>query len=53
MTDIPTKPLLNETVVNVAEEYHEVVTDAERFAFLPRGMEYQRDGVNNLDEFIE
>lgn len=53
MTDVPTEPLLNENVVEVAEEYHEVATDAERFAFLPRGIKYQKDGIDDLDEFVE
>lgn len=53
MTDIRMDSLVNDTVGEVADEYHEVATSAEKFAFLPRGIEYQKEGIDNLDEFLD
>lgn len=53
MSESPEDALVHSSVVDVADDYHEVVTDAERFSFLPRGIEYQRDSIESLSNFID
>lgn len=44
---------MNETVRDFAETYTEVVRSCERFAFLPRDIERQRESIKELTELFE
>lgn len=53
MSESPEDALVHSLVEEVADNYHEIVNDAERFAFLPRSIEYQRDAIGSLSDFID
>jgi hypothetical protein len=44
---------MNEIVEEFLEEYTETVQSCERFAFLPRGMEYQKEAIKDLSDLLE
>lgn len=44
---------MNETVEEFLEEYTETVQSYERFTFLPRGIEYQKEAIRDLTELLE
>jgi len=44
---------MNETVEEFLEEYTETVQSCERFTFLPRGIEYQKEAIKDLTELLE
>lgn len=44
---------MNETIKEFLEEYTETVQLCERFTFLPRGIEYQKEAVRDLTELLE
>ncbi|QRG24097.1 CxxC motif protein [Halorubrum virus Humcor2] len=53
MSESPEDALVHSLVEEVVDSYHETVTDTERFAFLPRGIEYQREAIRSLSDFID
>jgi len=44
---------MNEIVEEFVEEYTETVQSCERFAFLPRGMAYQKEAIKDLSDLLE
>jgi hypothetical protein len=44
---------MNDTVEDFVETYTEVVESCERYAFLPRSIEFQRESIKNLTELFE
>lgn len=44
---------MNESVEEFVELYHAVVTDCERFAFLPRAKSYQRQSIEKLTDLLD
>lgn len=44
---------MNETVKEFLEEYTETVQSCERFTFLPRGIEYQKEAIRDLTELLK
>lgn len=44
---------MNETVEEFVEEYTETVQSCEKFSFLPRGAEYQKEAIKDLTELLE
>lgn len=44
---------MNEKVEGFLERYTETIQSCERFGFLPRGIEYQKEGIKNLSELLE
>lgn len=44
---------MNETVEEFLEEYTETVQSCEKFCFLPRGIEYQKQAIKDLSELLE
>lgn len=44
---------MNEIVEDFVEEYTETVQSCEKFTFLPRGKEYQKEAIKDLSDLLE